>query len=135
MSVFDQTVYQKLKEHTDVEFLQVRHYTGTISFTHYISNRSELTDKTCCNTHGHENVKIKVELLQSGWIDYKTMKQLIEPILDSYRGNIGEADTETITKNMLSLLFKAFPKAAGIGIDIQETSKYEIEVKGWRRKK
>lgn len=111
-----------------------RVYRTNLTFSHVLPDRPEVVDKACLMNHAHSDRPLTIKLMSgtfnNKWVDFKTIKEKVEIILDSkYRTNLGEMDVETIVENLARDIAFAFSlNLAQVKIHLQESDRYGISL-------
>lgn len=106
-------------------------YSTNLNFTHMINDRPELVDKACAVPHSHTSrLRITVPISDEEFLDFKTVKQETEKVMDRLRGkNVTKSFGIYQTEEFVEWVAKEIEKNLKRKVDvyIQETEKYGME--------
>ena len=115
-------------------------YTTEIDrYMHQITHEPRLKDSSCAKPHAHENVKVIVSVETDEFIDFKTLKQVVEDIINTHLNGFNisyklKIETTEQLANYIAdetercfSLFNDNPEYRPlVNVHIQETEKYGV---------
>lgn len=107
-------------------------YRSNLNYEHRIDNTPGVVEERCKIDHPHPNVEIIVKVeTTSEFLDFKTIKDRVEEILENYRGiNITDEFGITTVENLATHLENKISSVLKrpISLEIWETDKYGVEI-------
>jgi len=119
-------------------------YATGLTFSHKLEDRTHLVDKSCIEVHKHTNspIIVKVQAIDGDFLDFKTIKEVVEDVLKGFKGkNITEYAgittceeftiflVQEITRRFCNLdSIRGYDFTRRIGVHFQETVKYGVTI-------
>lgn len=106
-------------------------YRTRLNYEHRIENIPEIEDR-CKKDHAHNNVEVIVKVeTTSEFLDFKTIKDKVEEILEDFRGvnitdKFGLGTVEKLAYHLGNKIGNALNRQ--VDLEIWETEKYGVEL-------